>query len=224
MLKRLTLFFALFFTFNCFAQEIIAWDVEEFTDHYVYTAVLDDGVEIIAATDSLAPQKLFVNFVGFDPTAIVELSFIAGTNMKLDGSSVSSSGVYTVSGPHEISFTTASLKYTYMLDGNILYETEALSFGINAISEFNVSNEVDVYPNPTSDGNVRVTLPQTSNPSSSEDLEVIVLGVDSREVDAGINLTNDGSIQLNLRNQPVGLYIVIIMRKDQIFITKIIKD
>lgn len=221
MFKKLTLFLLLFFAFNCFAQQIVDWESTEYSDHYLYSAEFA-GKEIRAATDSLSAKKLFVNFISFDPAATVILSFIAGSNIKLDGSSVSSNSVHVVSGPHEISFDTVSLRYSYLIADETLYETQALSFGMNPVLEIDDLNKFDVYPNPSIDGNLRVVLPLRSNLKGSEP-EVLVFSSDSRIVDAETSLDNDGSIQVNLSSQPAGLYILVIKAEDQIFRKKIIK-
>jgi hypothetical protein len=221
MFKKLTLFLLLFFSFTCFAQEIVDWESTEYSDHYLYSAEFA-GKEIRAATDELSAKKLFVNFLSFDPSATVILSFIGGTNVKLDGSSVLSNSVHVVDGPHEISFDTVSLKYSYVIAGETLYETEALSFGMNAVSDVDDLNKFYIYPNPSIDGNLKVLIPQNSNLKVSG-LEVLVFSSDSKIIDVETSVDNDGSIQIDLASQPAGLYILVIKVEDQIFRKKIIK-
>jgi hypothetical protein len=223
MLKKAVLFFVFLFSINCFAQQIIDWDVQELTAYYLYTAELDDGVEIRAATDDLSPQKLFVNFIGFDPNAVVRVSFINGTNIKLDNQAVLSGTTHVVNLPHMVSFNTVSLTYSYELDGVVLYETEELNFGVNPVSEHESLNKFNLYPNPTIDGNVFIEIPESFNQDKSK-LEVFVFSSDSRQINPEFKLGSDNLIQLNLGDQAPGFYLVLLKVEDKIFKTKIIKN
>lgn len=172
----------------------------------------------------LAQKKLFLrdipgnfsNIVEFDPPVEVDGPFFAGYKINYvdkNGDGISEDR-FTVSIVENRSYQ-AGINTLYV-ESNSVWASATAKFGIKTssaiqpvtcivdINEFEVENNIDIYPNPASDF-INIS---TGNINYGTDLEVLIFDITGRVVMKKNLIVTQEDLSFNVQDFPQGLYVV----------------
>ncbi|MEW7292098.1 FG-GAP-like repeat-containing protein [Aquimarina sp. 2304DJ70-9] len=151
-----------------------------------------------------------------------------------EGTTISGNSSSNKSGEVFINIEKGTAPYSVFVNGHVVWQTELSSFSVNAShgdiieiatsrvcegklsQKVNLTSEILAYPNPTN-GDVEVNLPITQK-------EVIIelYTIQSQLISTHSYLVKNGKVNLNLKNQPKGIYFAKVLIEEPVLL-KILK-